>query len=218
MKKQQLKKALKPIINECLKELIFEEGVLSTLMKEAMKAQGSVIVNENKTEVKQQITEQQEEQENVSPSLNDEEKQQIEEAKKAKEKLLSNPQLRQFANIFESVNSIDEDEIKAQALEQERAKEEAKKLKETFASSGYADFLKETIEREKVRNNKELSSSPSLKRQIEMMKHGQHPQQQTQQFAPQQNSIPVQRQEMPEGVDGQPLGSIGEIFDPSRDK
>lgn len=218
MKKQQLKKALKPIINECLKELIFEEGVLSTLMKEAIKIQGSVVVNENKIEPNQQITEQQKEQESISLSLNDEEKRQIEEAKKAKEKLLSNPQLRQFANIFESVNSIDEDEIKAQALEQQQAKEEAKKLKETFASSGYADFLKETIEREKIKNNKELSSSPSMKRQIEMMKQGKLPQQQSHQSIPHQSSIPVKPQRLPTGEDGQPLGTIGEFFDPSRDK
>jgi len=34
MKKDQLKKVLKPLIKECIKEAIFEEGVLSGLIKE----------------------------------------------------------------------------------------------------------------------------------------------------------------------------------------
>ena len=34
MKKQELQKILKPLIKECIKEVIFEEGVLSSLIKE----------------------------------------------------------------------------------------------------------------------------------------------------------------------------------------
>ena len=34
MKKDQLKKILKPLIKECIKEVIFEEGILSGLIKE----------------------------------------------------------------------------------------------------------------------------------------------------------------------------------------
>lgn len=34
MKKQELQKILKPLIKECIKEVIFEEGVLSNLIKE----------------------------------------------------------------------------------------------------------------------------------------------------------------------------------------
>ena len=34
MKKQELQKILKPLIEECIKEVIFEEGVLSNLIKE----------------------------------------------------------------------------------------------------------------------------------------------------------------------------------------
>ena len=36
MKKSELKKILKPLIKECIKEVIFEEGVLSTLVSEAV--------------------------------------------------------------------------------------------------------------------------------------------------------------------------------------
>ena len=37
MKKNELKKMLKPLIKECIKEVIFEEGALSTIINEVMK-------------------------------------------------------------------------------------------------------------------------------------------------------------------------------------
>tara|TARA_Y100000592_G_scaffold94279_1_gene158795 strand:+ start:484 stop:900 length:417 start_codon:yes stop_codon:yes gene_type:complete len=37
MKKNELKKILKPLIKECIKEVIFEEGTLSTIISEVMK-------------------------------------------------------------------------------------------------------------------------------------------------------------------------------------
>ena len=37
MKKAELKKILKPLIKECIKEVIFEEGALSTIISEVMK-------------------------------------------------------------------------------------------------------------------------------------------------------------------------------------
>ena len=37
MKKDELKKVLKPLIKECIKEVIFEEGALSTIISEVMK-------------------------------------------------------------------------------------------------------------------------------------------------------------------------------------
>lgn len=37
MKKNELKKILKPLIKECVKEVIFEEGALSTIISEVMK-------------------------------------------------------------------------------------------------------------------------------------------------------------------------------------
>lgn len=41
MKKQELQKILKPLIKECIKEVIFEEGVLSNLIKEVAVGFGS---------------------------------------------------------------------------------------------------------------------------------------------------------------------------------
>ena len=37
MKKNELKKMLKPLIKECIKEVIFEDGALSTIISEVMK-------------------------------------------------------------------------------------------------------------------------------------------------------------------------------------
>ena len=37
MKKNELKKILKPLIKECIKEVIFEEGALSTIISEVVK-------------------------------------------------------------------------------------------------------------------------------------------------------------------------------------
>jgi len=50
MKKEDLKKFLKPIIQECIKEMLLEEGVLSNIIKEVNKANvsGNVLVKENK--------------------------------------------------------------------------------------------------------------------------------------------------------------------------
>lgn len=44
MKKEELKKALKPLIKECIKEVVFEEGVLSTLIKEVASGIGGTQV------------------------------------------------------------------------------------------------------------------------------------------------------------------------------
>ncbi len=41
MKKQELQKILKPLIKECIKEVIFEEGILSGLIKEVALGLGS---------------------------------------------------------------------------------------------------------------------------------------------------------------------------------
>jgi len=38
MKQNELKKALKPLIKQCIKEVIFEEGVLSTIISEVVKS------------------------------------------------------------------------------------------------------------------------------------------------------------------------------------
>ena len=41
MNKDQLKKILKPMIKECIKEVIFEDGTLSTIISEVVKGTGS---------------------------------------------------------------------------------------------------------------------------------------------------------------------------------
>ena len=41
MKKNELKKILRPLIKECIKEVIFEDGTLSTIISEVVKGTGS---------------------------------------------------------------------------------------------------------------------------------------------------------------------------------
>ena len=42
MKKNELKKVLKPLIKECIKEVIFEDGTLSSIIAEVMKGTSAV--------------------------------------------------------------------------------------------------------------------------------------------------------------------------------
>ena len=50
MKKNELKKILRPLIKECIKEVIFEDGTLSTIISEVLRGTGSQqIVYESKT-------------------------------------------------------------------------------------------------------------------------------------------------------------------------
>jgi hypothetical protein len=44
MKKEELKKVLKPLIKECIREVIFEEGALSSVVSEVVKGMGQPIV------------------------------------------------------------------------------------------------------------------------------------------------------------------------------
>tara|TARA_R110002020_G_scaffold18935_4_gene65627 strand:+ start:3450 stop:3854 length:405 start_codon:yes stop_codon:yes gene_type:complete len=48
MKNNKLKKVLKPLIKECIKEIIFEEGVLSSIIREAQGSPAKQIVKEEK--------------------------------------------------------------------------------------------------------------------------------------------------------------------------
>ena len=49
MKKSELKKVLKPLIKECIREAIFDEGVLSGIIKEVAQGMGTNMVVEAKT-------------------------------------------------------------------------------------------------------------------------------------------------------------------------
>jgi len=48
MKKEELVQLLKPIIKECIKEVIFEDGVISTVVNEALKVKAPTMVTESK--------------------------------------------------------------------------------------------------------------------------------------------------------------------------
>jgi len=48
MKNEELKKVLKPLIKQCVKEVIFEEGVLSSLISEVVQGLGAAQLVESK--------------------------------------------------------------------------------------------------------------------------------------------------------------------------
>ena len=48
MKRSEFKKKIKPIIEECIKELIFEEGALSTIISEVRKTSAGNVIKEEK--------------------------------------------------------------------------------------------------------------------------------------------------------------------------
>jgi Txe/YoeB family toxin of Txe-Axe toxin-antitoxin module len=52
MNKTELKKILRPLIKECIKEVIFEEGALSTIISEVVKGTSQTLVQESKPRVK----------------------------------------------------------------------------------------------------------------------------------------------------------------------
>jgi hypothetical protein len=57
MKKSELKKVLKPLIKECIKEVMFEDGTLSSIIAEVMRGTGAMQsqpIVENKQPTRQQ--------------------------------------------------------------------------------------------------------------------------------------------------------------------
>jgi len=48
MKSDKLRKVLKPLIKECIKEIIFEEGVLSSIIREAQGSPAKEVIKEEK--------------------------------------------------------------------------------------------------------------------------------------------------------------------------
>ena len=48
MDKAKMKRVLKPIIEECVKEMFFEKGFLSNMIQEVVEAQSQVILKEDK--------------------------------------------------------------------------------------------------------------------------------------------------------------------------
>lgn len=94
-KKDQLKNLFKPIIKECVKELILEEGILSSLISEVQKTSF-------KQENKQQITESDFKQESIAR------KNKIDESKR---KLYSALGSDNYSSIFENVEPLTSYEV-----------------------------------------------------------------------------------------------------------
>ncbi len=96
MKKQEIKKLLKPIVEECIKEAIFEEGVLSGLIKEVV----SGLSNQQTIVESEQGQQDFSRQRNIE--LQQEAKLKLEERKRQLEQTLGG----NFKGVFENVNPI----------------------------------------------------------------------------------------------------------------
>lgn len=96
MKKDQLKKVLKPLIKECIKEAIFEEGVLSGLIKEVALGLGQ----------REQIVETQEVPEQDFSRQRVELQAEARQAMQEKKRKLEESMGGGFAGIFESTEPL----------------------------------------------------------------------------------------------------------------
>ena len=98
MKKAELKRALKPLVKECIKEVLFEDGVLSGIIAEVVTGLGAgQVVMEQKT--------QQDDQE----ALLREKAEKMEAQRQAKIKRLNESSgLGKKVNVFEGVKPIQE--------------------------------------------------------------------------------------------------------------
>ena len=101
-KKDQLKTLFKPIIKECIKELILEQGVLSTMISEINRANSIGIVETNISEAKPQWKEQ-----HIASN-----KAKIDEAKR---KIYAALGADNYSNIFENVEPLSATEAGASA-------------------------------------------------------------------------------------------------------
>jgi hypothetical protein len=100
MKKQELQKILKPLIKQCIKEVIFEEGVLSGLISEVVQGLGQ---QQTIVEAKQHV---------AQPVQQDFSRQRVElqqeaaEAMETKKRKLEESMGGGFKGIFDSVEPI----------------------------------------------------------------------------------------------------------------
>lgn len=109
MKKEELKKVLKPVIEECLKELIFEKGVLSSIISEVQGAPAQ-IVRESKQPATQSY--QQNEQEFIRKKSAEAHNKLYEHKKKLMDAV--GKQAYGGVNIFEGVQPMDEPPVPSQ--------------------------------------------------------------------------------------------------------
>ena len=102
MKKEELKRVLKPVIEECIRELIFEKGVLSSIINEVQGVSAPVI-SETRQPTKSY---QQNEQEFIKKKSVEAHNKLFEHKKKLMEAVGKNSY--GGVNIFEGVTPIDE--------------------------------------------------------------------------------------------------------------
>ena len=95
MKKQELQKILKPLIKECIKEVIFEEGVLSNLIKEV-----AVGIGQQQVIVETRAQEPEHDFSNHRAALQEQQLQALEDKKKKLEESLG------LGNIFENTSPL----------------------------------------------------------------------------------------------------------------
>lgn len=98
MKKSELKQVLRPLIKECIKEVIFEEGVLSNIVAEVAQGLGGQTIVESRQSVAQERSVSQDRQQ-------DEQRQQ--EAELAREKMRETRKRMLEAVGSDSYNGVD---------------------------------------------------------------------------------------------------------------
>ena len=102
MKKADLKKLIKPIIKECMHEVIIESGVLSNIVSEVAKGMGNMIVEAKEPE---QAPLQETPQRNVNQEAIDLQKKRLQERR---EKLASSIGNDAYSHVFEGMEPIAE--------------------------------------------------------------------------------------------------------------
>jgi hypothetical protein len=95
MDKSELKKVLKPLIKACIKEVIFEDGVLSSIISEVVRGTSNNVVVETK--------QQEETSKALRKEANEARNQKIQETRKKMADALGNDA---YAGIFENVEPL----------------------------------------------------------------------------------------------------------------
>ena len=98
MKKAELKRALKPLVKECIKEVLFEDGVLSGIIAEVVTGLGAGQV----------VMEQKNHQADQEALLREKSEKMEAERQRRKKKLNESAGLSSKVNVFEGVQPIKE--------------------------------------------------------------------------------------------------------------
>ena len=99
MKREQLKKLIKPIIKECIHEVIIEEGILTKVVAEVAKGMGNVIVEAKQPEPTP------EPQRNTNQEAIELQKKRLDEQRKRLAKAVGEGA---YSNIFEGIEPMTE--------------------------------------------------------------------------------------------------------------